>query len=176
VFEKQSKAMKGLEEDVEKREKKIKELDKMKDIEKAKTKEKERTVQRFVNDVHKIVQQNKSDEREYIKGLMRIYEDYVKAYSEEILEKKKKDPETIEELDRQLKYMEKSITALRSTTVKAEVSTRGNIKKRTLENTDLIKQLNELRATKKNCESDLESETLKLQKLALDKTKLSRDI
>ncbi len=31
---------------------------------------------------------------------MRIYEDYVKAYSEEILEKKKKDPETIEELDR----------------------------------------------------------------------------
>ncbi len=31
-----------------------------------------------------------------------------------------------------------------------------------LENTDLIKQLNELRATKKNCESDLESETLKL--------------
>jgi len=72
--------------------------------------------------------------------------------------------------------MEKSITALRSTTVKAEVSTRGNIKKRTLENTDLIKQLNELRATKKNCESELESETLKLQKLALDKTKLSRDI
>lgn len=50
--------------------------------------------------MHKIVQQNKSDEREYIKGLMRIYEDYVKAYSEEILEKKKKDPETIEELDR----------------------------------------------------------------------------
>jgi hypothetical protein len=44
VFEKQSKAMKGLEEDVEKREKKIKELDKIKDIEKAKTKEKERTV------------------------------------------------------------------------------------------------------------------------------------
>ena len=93
---------------------------------------------------------------------MRIYEEYVKAYSEEILEKKKKDPETIEELDRQLRYMEKSITALRATTVKAEVSTRGSIKKRTLENTDLIKQLNELRATKKNCESELESETLKL--------------
>jgi hypothetical protein len=31
---------------------------------------------------------------------MRIYDNYVKKYSDEILEKKKKDPETIEELDR----------------------------------------------------------------------------
>jgi len=44
---------------------------------------------------------------------MRIYENYVKKYSDEILEKKKKDPETIEELDRQLKYMEKSISTLK---------------------------------------------------------------
>jgi hypothetical protein len=51
---------------------------------------------------------------------MRIYDDYVKKYSDDILEKNKKDPETIEELDRQLKYMEKSITALRSTTGKLE--------------------------------------------------------
>jgi predicted metalloprotease len=92
--------MNGLEDDVSRREKKISELEKLRDQEKAKTKEKERTVQRFVNDVHKIVQQHKQDEREYIKGLMRIYEDYVKTYSDEILEKKKKDPETIEELDR----------------------------------------------------------------------------
>jgi hypothetical protein len=72
-----------------------------------------------VNDVHKIVQR-KQDERSYIAGLMRIYDDYVKKYSDDILEKNKKDPETIEELDRQLKYMEKSITALRSTTGKLE--------------------------------------------------------
>lgn len=89
------------------------------DTEKVQTKEKERTVQRFVNDIHKIVQQ-KGDEKAYVTGLMRIYETYAKEYSEEILEKKKKDPETIEELDRQLKYMEKSITALRATTGKAE--------------------------------------------------------
>jgi len=31
---------------------------------------------------------------------MNIYEGYVQKYSDEILEKKKKDPETIEELDR----------------------------------------------------------------------------
>ena len=44
MFEKQSKAMRGLEEDVEKRQKKIVELGKMKDVEKAITKDKERTV------------------------------------------------------------------------------------------------------------------------------------
>ena len=64
-----------------------------------------------MNDIHKIVQGK--DEKTYVTGLMRIYESYVKRYSDEILEKKKKDPETIEELDRQLKYMEKSIHALR---------------------------------------------------------------
>jgi hypothetical protein len=40
------------------------------------------------------------DEKSYVTGLMKIYEHYVKQYSDEILEKKKKDPETIEELDR----------------------------------------------------------------------------
>jgi TolA-binding protein len=104
-------------------------------------------VQRFVNDIHKIVQ-IKGDEKAYVTGLMRIYETYAKEYSEEILEKKKKDPETIEELDRQLKYMEKSITALRATTQKAEHQTKSNIKKRTHENKDLIDELNETRFLK----------------------------
>jgi hypothetical protein len=58
------------------------------------------------------------DEKSYVTGLMRIYEGYVKKYSDEILEKKKKDPETIEELDRQLRYMEKSISTLKGNTVK----------------------------------------------------------
>ena len=68
-------------------------------------------VQSFVNKVHETIQ--RKNEKAYIKGLMEIFEVYVKKYSEEIVEKKKKDPETIEELDRQLKYMEKSIGALR---------------------------------------------------------------
>jgi len=38
--------------------------------------------------------------------------------TDEILENKKKDPEVIEELDRQLQYMEKSIQTLKSSTVK----------------------------------------------------------
>ena len=107
---------------------------------------------------------------------MEIFETYVKKYSEEIVEKKKKDPETIEELDRQLKYMEKSIGALRQTTVRAEVKVKANIKSKTKENLELINELNELRKAKIDLESALEAETLRLQKLALDKTRLSRDI
>ncbi len=91
--------MKGLEEDVGRRQAKIGEIEELLRMEKQLKKEKERTVQKFVNEVHKIVQ-HKGDEKQYVAGLMRIYEDYVKEYSEEILEKKKKDPETIEELDR----------------------------------------------------------------------------
>lgn len=52
----------------------------------------------------------------YIKELMQIYNKYVRAHTDEILENKKKDPETIEELDRQLQYMEKSISILKSST------------------------------------------------------------
>lgn len=133
--------MNGLEADVKRREDKIEDQKEQLFAEKASTKEKERIVQQFVNEIHTIVQ-HKQDERAYIAGLMRIYEKYVKKYSEEILEKKKKDPETIEELDRQLKYMEKSIGALRGMTGKAEMHTKTNIKKRTKENTELIHELN----------------------------------
>jgi hypothetical protein len=47
---------------------------------------------------------------------MNIYNKYVRAHTDEILENKKKDPETIEELDRQLQYMEKSIGILKTST------------------------------------------------------------
>jgi len=126
-----------------------------------------------VNDVHKIVQGK--DEKAYVTGLMRIYENYVKRYSDEILEKKKKDPETIEELDRQLKYMEKSIHALRQNTSKNEGNTKVNIKKKTKENTELIAELNELRVRKKELENELEAKTLTIQKLKLEKTRRERE-
>jgi len=64
--------------------------------------------------VHKAYKSKNDDV--YIKELMQIYNKYVRAHTDEILENKKKDPETIEELDRQLQYMEKSISILKSST------------------------------------------------------------
>ena len=48
---------------------------------------------------------------------------------------KKKDPEALEELDRQLRYMERSIATLKVNTIKNETRTKNDIKKRTKENT-----------------------------------------
>lgn len=158
---------------MDRREDKIRELSGFVQGEKNETKRKEKTIQSFVNDIHKIVQQK--DEKAYVVGLMRIYDNYVKRYSDEILEKKKKDPETIEELDRQLKYMEKSISTLKQNTSKNEVNTKINIKKKTKENTELIHQLNELRVRKRELENELEAKSLTIQKLKLEKSRRERE-
>ena len=99
-FLEQNKAIKTLEIDVEKKKQKIEEMEKKVDCEKARTKAREQIINNFVNDVHKAYK-TKNDE-EYIKGLMTIYNTFVRQHTDEILENKKKDPETIEELDRQL--------------------------------------------------------------------------
>lgn len=75
--------------------------------EKKETKKQEKKIQDFVSEINKIVQEK--DENAYITGLMKIYKKNVKDFADEIIDKKKKDPETIDELDRQLKFMERSI-------------------------------------------------------------------
>ena len=72
VFEKQSKAMQNLKDDVDRRQGKIDELGNFLLQEKNQTKQKEKTIQCFVNDIHKIVQHK--DEKLYVTGLMKIYE------------------------------------------------------------------------------------------------------
>jgi hypothetical protein len=59
---------------------------------------KERKITRFVNDVQRAYK-NKNDDK-CIEDLMEIYKHHVKDHIEEILENKRKDPETIEELQR----------------------------------------------------------------------------
>ena len=83
---------------MENKDHKIDSMTKKVEHEKLETKKKEKTINDFVNDVHKAYK-TKNDE-EYIKGLMNIYNEYVRQHTDEILENKKKDPETIEELDR----------------------------------------------------------------------------
>jgi TolA-binding protein len=103
---------------------------------------------------------------------MNIYNKYVRAHTDEILENKKKDPETIEELDRQLQYMEKSIGILKTSTSQNQMKTRMNINKRRQENNYLIADLEHVRASKKSAQKELEHKTLTIQKLKLEKQKL----
>lgn len=55
---------------------------------------------------------------------MYIYKRFVKDHIEQILENKKKDPETIEELDRQLHYMNKAIEVLKQSTARINKRTK----------------------------------------------------
>ena len=63
-------------------------------------------------------------------------------------------------MDRQLKYMEKIISMLKSNTSKNESNTKVNIKSKTKENTELIHELTELRLHKKELENELEAKKL----------------
>lgn len=64
------------------------------------------------------------------------------------MDNKKKDPETIEELERQLKYMEKCQTTLKGNTMKKDYKVKVAKKKRTTENRNLIQDLHIERARK----------------------------
>lgn len=68
----------------------------------------------------------------------------------EISQNQKKDPETFDELGRQLRYMERSIATIKVNTIKNETRTKNDIKKRTKENQQLIGDLNELRNREKH--------------------------
>jgi len=55
---------------------------------------------------------------------------------------KKKDIEHIEQLDRELRYMERSIATLKINAIKQEERDKNEIKKKTKENTHLVVELN----------------------------------
>jgi len=147
VFEQQMKSMLESKKDLEKKQFKITQLSKELNAQKNITKEKEKTIFKILSDIHTYVQ-NK-DEKSYAAGLMKLNQDYVRPRASELLEKRKKDPETMEELERQLRYMERSITQLKVNTIKNENRTRLHIKKKTTENTKLITELNALKKDKK---------------------------
>ena len=152
VFEQQMKAMSDAKKEEEKNEFKINQLKKELNAQKNITKEKEKTIFKIITDIHNYVQSK--DEKSYAAGLMQLNQDYVKPRASDLLEKKKKDPETIEELDRQLRYMERSITQLKVNTIKNENRTRQHIKKKTMENTGLINELNKLKIERKTLKDE----------------------
>ena len=150
------------------KQKKIESLDKSLKKEKARTREKERVIDEFVNAVHKAYK-NKNDDKS-VEDLMSIYKVYVKDYTSEILDAKKKDPETIEELDRQLHYMNKAIEVLKASTAKIQKKTKANIITNRSENLKLINSLDQVRRHKLQLEQKKRELDLRIGELKLEKT------
>ena len=85
------------------------------------------------------------EDNEKIPGLMKIYRDHVKQYAADTFQKKKKDPEMMQELDKHLRYMEKSIRQLKQSSKRNKVKAKKMIEARTEENRNLLKSIEELR-------------------------------
>lgn len=108
---------------------------------------------------------------------MKLNQDYVMsqaAYQE--MGKGKKDPEALEELDRQLRYMERSIATLKVNTIKNETRTSNDIKKRTKENTQLLVELNSIKLEVKKLQTEIAKKQQLYQKLDQEINVMKRDI
>ena len=113
--------------------------------------------------MHKIV--STKDEKQYITGIMKLNQDYVMSQSAYTGNDKKRDPEVIEELNRQLRYMERSIAQHKCNAVKNERRVKTDIKKKTKENTSLLMDLNAIKFEDKKQSIALKKKLLELNML-----------
>lgn len=80
----------------------------------------------------------------------------------------RKDADSIEEIENQIRYKEKSITGLHNKQLKAMKRFKVDLRKRTQENSTLIQELNKLRLEKKNDEIKIKMLGQELDKLRED--------
>jgi hypothetical protein len=137
--------------------------------EKERTKKHEHIISRFVNKVHSAYKSK--NEELYVRKMMEIYNEFVREHVSDIIENKRKDPEIIEELARQLLYLEKSSNTLKDITHKNQTKTKVNINKRRQENKVLIENLEEVRMKKRELEETLRKKRLDIQQLKLERQK-----
>jgi thymidylate kinase len=166
VFEKQMQRMNQQGEELSKKQSKINQLNVDLKTQQDQTSEKEKTILKFAQDVHKIVQTK--DEKAYVTGVMKLNQDYVMSQAAYQDLGKKKDPEALEELDRQLRYMERSIATLKVNTIKNETRTKNDIKRRTKENTQLIVELNSIKFEEKKLKTEIMIKNKEIENLEAD--------
>lgn len=113
--------------------------------------------------MHKIV--STKDDKAYITGIMKLNQDYVMSQSAYTGTDKKRDPEVIEELNRQLRYMERKIAQEKCNAIKQSKRDKTDIKKKTKENTSLIMDLNVIKFEDKKQAIALKKKELELNML-----------
>ena len=143
VWEVQKRALKQMEKKVEQKKEKLAEKDRQTRQGVKRIKELNKEISAFTDDIKKLMQAN--NERGYVIGLALIYQNHAKKHTAEILEKKKKDPELIEEIDRKAKFLEEMRSELSKKTKANMKANKDLIKERTDENRKLIDELNEVR-------------------------------
>lgn len=141
-------------------------------LQRKETQMKKAIILKFAQDVHKIV--STKDDKAYIMGIMKLNQDYVMSQSAYTSSDKKRDPEVIEELNRQLRYMERSIAQHKCNAVKNEKRVKTDVKKKTKENTSLIMDLNAIKFEDKKQIIALKKKQLELNRLEEEVARLKR--
>lgn len=103
------------------------------------------------------------DDKQFVTGLMKLNQDYVmseKAYTDS---DKKQEPEVLQDMNRKLEYMERSLAQLKCNVVKDEKRIKTDIKKKTKENTSLICDLNVIKFEDKKQEIALKKKQTELK-------------
>ena len=127
---------------------------------KGQTKEREKKLRDILNDVHAVV--NNQDTKNWVDEIKKLYKKYVTS---ELGKVSKKDPECIEEMEEQIRYMHKSIGLMKDTQNKAEMKAREDMHRRTMENSSLIAELYQLRNAKKNNETKIKQLQLQIKNI-----------
>lgn len=111
------------------------------------TNEKYKIILKFAQDVYKIVQTR--NDKDYKQGLMHLNQNYVMSDAAYTESGKKQDMEEIQELDKNLRYKERTIATLKINAIKQEDRDKNEIKKKTKENTYLVVELNNIKFEEK---------------------------
>ena len=143
LFEMHTKSLKQMQDNVELKNDLIKKLEN--DFNKAKreTKQAETKITEFIQTLQFTMQQPEDSDK--ILGFHKIYRNHVKDIADDTIQKKKKDPEMMQELDKHLRYMEKSIKQLKQSSKRNKAKAKKMIQARTEENRELLKNIEKLR-------------------------------
>jgi len=158
-----------------KEEKKIEALQTEIDTKNSTIAKKEMLIHKIKMDIYTAIRTK--EPKEYPNEMKKLFRDY--CSDNEIKEGSAHDPRSIEEMVRQIQHLEKSIYQINRGTEKTVKRREQDIHRKTLENSDLICDLNDLRKNNKKLESDIynitkENDELKREKKVLidDRTKL----
>jgi len=119
----------------------------------------DRLIEQFSSDLLKIV--DNPDVREWPQFVKQMYHKYVLAGTGP--RASDKEEQAMEELDRQMKLMEKKIRSLALKGGRTELACKMDIQKKAIQNSELIVELNVLRTEKKNLNRRVDELELKLK-------------
>jgi WD40 repeat protein len=118
----------------------------------------DKIIRNIINDIH---YGSSLGYKQKINEMKSLYQSYVIDDGK----LQRKDADSIEEIENQIRYKEKSITGLHNKQLKAMKTFKVDLRKRTQENSTLIQELNKLRLEKKNDEIRIRMLGQELEKL-----------